>query len=175
MSKKNTIEKNAREIRGGILNSALEVENVLTESIGFLYSDRKNEFSHYKLVEDIIADLTFDKKIKILKKNIDFEFGIFKKYNNVITELNKIREIRNQIAHRNISFPWAFGEEDIEENDFNFLTEKYVDWKEKCDFGKPGRDDFTFSLKDLEDYQKKCELMIMILRVGVAELLSPNK
>ncbi|MCK5401015.1 MAG: hypothetical protein KAJ28_05220 [Flavobacteriaceae bacterium] len=157
------------------MNSALEVENVLTESIGFLYSNRKDNFSHYKLVEDIIADLTFDKKIKILKKNIDFEFGVFKKYNSIIKDLNKIREIRNQIAHRNISYPWIFDENDIDENDYNFLTEKYIDWKEKCDFQKPGKDDFSFSLEDLENYQKKCELIIVILRVGISELLSPNK
>ena len=175
MSKKKTIEKNAKEIRGGILNSALEVENVLTESIGFLYSNRNDSFSHFRLIEDIIADLTFDKKIKILKKNIDFEFGIFKKYNSIINDLNKLREIRNQIAHRNISYPWVFDENDIDENDYNFLTKNYIYWKEKCDFSKPGKDDFSFSLEELEKYQKKCELIIIILRVGVSELLSPNK
>ncbi len=172
--KKKIIEKNAREIRGGILNSALEVENVLTESIGFLYSNKNNPFSHSKLVEDIISDLTFDKKIKILKKNIDFESGIFKEYNSIITDLNNIRETRNQIAHRNISFPWIFGESDIDENNFNFLTEKYVDWKEKCDFGKPGKDDISLSLEDLENYQKKCEMLIIILRVGISEMLYPK-
>ena len=175
MNKKKLIEKNAKEIRGGILNSALEVENVLTESIGFLYSDKTNEFSRYKLVEDIIADLTFDKKIKILSKNIDFEFGIFNEYKSLIKDLNDIRQTRNQIAHRNISYPWIFDENDIDENNFNFLTENYADWKEKCSFEKPGKDDFSFSFKDLENYQKKCELIIIILRVGISELLSRNE
>jgi len=171
MNKKKTIEKNSREIRGGILNSALEVENALNESIGLLYADRKNEFSHFRLVEDIIADLTCEKKIKSLKKNINYESGIFKKYTSIISGLHDSRETRNQIAHRNISFPWIFGEDDIDENDFNFLTKEYVDWKEKCDFGKPGRDDFTFTLEDLKNYQKKCELIIIVLRVGIPELL----
>lgn len=171
-NKQKTIEKNAREIRGGILNSALEVENVLTESIGFLYSDRNDDFSHYRLIEDILADLTFDKKIKLLKKNIDFEFGTFKRYNSIIKSLDEIRQIRNQIAHRKISFPWLFNESDIDENDYNVLTEEYIDWKEKCDFEKSGKDDFSFTLEELKDYQKKCELIIVILRIGTSELLS---
>jgi len=175
VSKKNLIEKNASEIRGGILNSALEVENELTESIGYLYSKRNDEFSHFKLVEDIISDLTFDKKISILKKSIDFDFGIFKKYKSIIKDLNDIKEIRNQIAHRNISYPWIFDEDDIDENDYNFLTKNYVDWKEKCDFQKHGKENFSFSLADLESYQKKCELIIIILRVGVGELISTKK
>ena len=151
----------------------MEVENVLTEPIGFLYSNRNDSLSRYKLIDDIIANLTFDKKIKILKKNIDIEFGVFKKYNTIVKDLNEIREIRNQIAHRNISYPWIFGEDHIDENNYNFLTEKYIDWKEKCDFQKPGKDYFSYSLTDLNQYQKKCELLILVLRVGLAELLSP--
>lgn len=170
MSRRKQIEENARIIRGGILNSALEVENVLTESIGYLYSDNV-DFLYYRLIEDIIADLTFDKKIRLLKKNIDFSFGVFQKHNSIIQDLHKIKEKRNQIAHRNLSFPWSFGESDLDENDFNFLTEKYVDWKEKYDFQKPGKQDFSFTLEDLKKYEKKCELVIVLLRVGTSELL----
>ena len=173
MNKKETIENNAKIIRGGILNSALQVENVLTESIGFLYSNREKEYSPFRLIEDIIADLTFDKKIKILKKNLDFSFGVFKKYNGIIKDLNEIREIRNQIAHRHISYPWIFGECDIDENDYNFLTKKYIDWKGNCDFEKPGKEDFSFTLNDLKKFEQKCELIVVILRVGISELLSP--
>ena len=171
--KEKTIRENANKIRAEVIGYAIEVEDLLTDALGYLYCPSKNSFYVQLLINDILSDLTFDKKIKTFKKFVDMSPDSFNYQRTIIKDLHKIREIRNQLAHSNISFPWIFDENDIDENDYNIQTKEYVDWKEKCDFQKAGKETLTFTVKKLENYKSLCELTKTSICFGLNNLLSP--
>ena len=126
--KENQIRENANKIRAEIIGKAIEVEDALTLTLGYLYCPLRKSQYVYLLVEDILTDLTFEKKIKIFKKFVTSFPSSFSHQAEIMNYLNEIREKRNNLAHRNIRLPWIFGEEDINDEGYNKLTNEYVDW-----------------------------------------------
>lgn len=171
--KESTIRENANKIRAEIIGSAIEVEDALTEALGYLYCASRDSFHVHLLIDDILSDLTFDKKIKTFKKFVDLSPESFEHRKTLLRDLNEIREKRNQLAHRGISFPWIFDENDIDENGYNFLTKEYIDWKEKCEFHKAGKSPFTFTVAELKNYKNLCELVKISIYVALNKLLTP--
>ena len=170
-SKEKIIRDNANLIRAEVIQNAIEVEDMVTEALGYLYTPDRNEFSAQILINDVLADLTFDKKIKLIKKFVDLYPENFSHCPNIIRQLNEIRETRNQLAHRAISLPWVFGEDDIDTNNYNSLFKRYVDWKESCDFHKPGKQTFTFTLKELEEYRTLANSLVLTIAMALNNLL----
>lgn len=173
-NKEKIIRDNVNKIRAEVIGYAIEVEDALTEALGYLYCQSEDSFYVQLLINDILSDLTFDKKIKIFKKFVDLSAESFSHCKSILKDLNEIRELRNQLAHRTISFPWIFDENDIDINGYNFLTKEYIDWKEKCKFHKAGKDDFTFNVKDLENYKSLCEWTKTSIYIALNKLLSLN-
>ncbi len=172
--KEKIIRDNANKIRAEIIGYAIEVEDALTEDLGTLYCPDRKSIYVTLLINDIISELTFDKKIKIFKKFVNLSPESFDHQTSIIKDLNEIREKRNQLAHRKLSFPWVFDENDIDENDFNFLTKEYINWKEKCDFDKAGKETFSFSVKELEEYKSLCKWTKTSIYLALNNLLFPD-
>jgi hypothetical protein len=140
-------KENANKIRAGVISSALEVEDALTLVLGHWYcpSDKDNEMVTNRLVEDVLADLTFDKKIKLFKGFVDNfpeEFPT-----SLIKDLNDIRETRNQMAHRVFHDPSEMAE---------FYPELDLESLNEFHFLKIGKTSFTFTLADLGKYEQLC-------------------
>ena len=119
--KEKTIRDNGNLIRAEVIQNALQVEDILTEALGLLYAPDRNEYAARTLIEEILSDLTFDKKIKLFKKYVDIFSEEFNHCPNIIKQLNNIRDTRNQLAHRTLSFPWIFDENEIDNNDYDTL------------------------------------------------------
>ena len=138
---------NSYRIRAGVINSALEVEDALTLVLGGFYNPTASFHDLFinRLVADVLSDLTFDKKIKLFTGFVnEFDSSL----RGVSQILNKIREIRNQLAHRTYydsrEMELLFELVEPKSEDDKFIFEK---------IGKPG---FTFTLDDLREYQEMC-------------------
>jgi len=165
--KEETIRNNANKIRAEILGHAIEVEDLLTEALGHIYCPTNNKFYVHRIVQDILTDLTFDRKIRIFKKFVELLSESFDHDKKIIENLNLIREKRNQLAHSNLLLPWIFDENDLNEDGYNFLTKEYKNWKESCEFTKAGKNTFTITVKELENYKRLCEFTIISISIGM--------
>ena len=152
-------KENANRIRAEVLSSAIELEDSLTDALSYLYVPKNQEYYRYNLVSDILSELTFDKKIRLFKKFVNIYPEFFSEY-PVIRELNKIREIRNQLAHRASHSQSPF---DIEPLDSN-----------RIDFLKTGKDKFEFSIDNLEEYIKNCKFFSFYIYGGVNKITNPR-
>jgi hypothetical protein len=169
------IRDNANKIRANVIGYAIEVEDALTEALGYLYCPDKESYYVQWLINDIFVDLTFDKKIKLFKKFFDLSNDSFNHQKAIIKDLNEIREKRNQLAHRGIAFPWVFDEDDIDDNGYNILTQEFVNWRESCDFHKAGRGVFTFTVRELESYKILCKKTKMSIYIALHKLIDLPK
>lgn len=90
-----------QNIRGFIITSSIELEFMLNNLIRIYYCIHKpKELRHVKFWRDILNNLSFEKKIKIVKNISIHKKKIFrKKYVDFIKRLDKIRIVRNKIAH----------------------------------------------------------------------------
>lgn len=147
--KEQQIKDNAKQMRAVVLTHAIEVEDMLTEALGYFYSETRSTFSVYRLLEDLLTDLTFDKKIKLFKKFVDLVPEYFELRPSIIKDLYHIKDVRNQMAHRTTFVPW--------------IMEDEPDWKEKVSFTKPGKTGFTFTVDELADYKNLCEYVVLCI------------
>ena len=90
-----------QNIRGFIITSSIELEFVVNNLIRTYYCIHKpKEFRHIKFWRDILNNLSFEKKIKIVKNISIHKKRLFRiKYIDFIKRLDNIRIIRNKIAH----------------------------------------------------------------------------
>lgn len=159
MDKNNLNHKeSANRLRAEVLSNAIELEDSLTEALGYLYIPKKEEFYRDKLISDILSDLTFDKKIKLFKSFVQSYPEVFNDYPKIINKLNKIRETRNQMAHRATRWPSPFDYKPIDSN--------------KLDFLKVGKNTFEFSINDLEIYIKECKFLSFYIYECVSRLIN---
>lgn len=87
-------KENADKIRAEVISSALDVEDAITLALGHCYcpNEGENEAIIDRLIEDVLADLSFEKKIKLYKRFIDRLPDL---PSGIIPQLNDIREKRN--------------------------------------------------------------------------------
>lgn len=166
--KEKVIRENANKIRAEILGFAIDVEDTLTEAIGHLYT---RSGSPTNLINDILVDLTFSKKINIFSKFVKQYPEFFSRQPNLIRDLNEIREKRNIIAHRTLSVPWMYDENDMDNDEIDYLTKEIIDWKTKCDFMK-GDKFISLTLQDLENFKNLCSHLSMNIHRGFVDILN---
>lgn len=164
--KERIIRDNANKMRAEILGFAIEVEDTLTVALCNLYSKSHSA----DLINDIIVDLTFSKKINIFSKFVKEHPEFFLLQPNLIRDLNEIREKRNVIAHRTLSVPWMIAEDDFDDEEIDYLSKSISDWETKCEFMKGGKY-ITLSLEDLEIFKKLCFQLSMNIHNGHIEIL----
>lgn len=157
MDKDHEHRASANRIRAEVLSNAIELEDSLTEALGYLYVPKEENFYRDQLISDVLTELTFDKKIKLFKKFVDFYPEFFSKY-PVVKKLHEIRETRNQLAHRATRWRSPFEYEALDPN--------------KLDFLKVGRNNFEFSLNDLEVYIEECKFLSFYVYDGVSQILN---
>ena len=138
MDKKSSENK----IRAEVIGCAINVEDNLTEVLSYLYSS--DELYRYQILGDILAELTFDKKIRLFEKFVKMMPETIEDYPKLIKSLNHIRNVRNQMAHRTASNSPFFQEPD-EPNTVRFL--------------KHGKSDFSFSIEEAEEYVEVCNFL----------------
>ncbi len=152
MDKKSSENK----IRAEVIANAINVEDNLTEVLSYLYSS--DELYRYQLLEDILAELTFDKKIRLFEKFVKMMPETVKDYPKLINELNHIRNVRNQMAHRTTS-NLPFFEEANKPNSVRFL--------------KHGKSDFSFSVEESEEYVKNCSFLKFYVFIVLERMRKP--
>jgi hypothetical protein len=140
-----TNKETANHIRASVINCCLDVEDAITLTHGHWYSKSREDgvLSTNRLVIDLLADLGFEKKINLY-------IGFVKEFPNefsksMIKDLNEIRSVRNQLAHRiyiDPSDPVAPGDELLIMKPGEFI------------FDKIGKQMFSFNLDQLQVYQK---------------------
>lgn len=155
-------------MRSEILSFAIDVEDVLTEAIGQLYTQSG---SADNLINDILVDLTFAKKINIFSKFIKQYPQFFTRQPNIIRDLNEIREKRNIIAHRTLSVPWILSDDMRDDEEIYYLTKKLIDWKTKCEFIK-GDKFISLTLQDLDEFKNICAHASMNIHRGFVDIIN---
>ncbi|MDP2089483.1 MAG: hypothetical protein Q8J84_08800 [Flavobacteriaceae bacterium] len=144
------------KIRAEIIGGAINVEDNLTEILSYLYSS--DELYRYQILKDILAELTFDKKIRLFEKFVKMMPETIEDYPKLIKELNHIRNVRNQMAHRTTSnFP-IFEEHD-KPNTVRFL--------------KYGKEDFSFSIEESEQFVKDCNFLKYYVFIVLERMSKP--
>ena len=142
----NNIRDTAHLMRASVIDSAQNIEDTLTIILGHWYSPSKSDYEIIvnRLSKEVLVELSFDKKIKLFESFVDEFPSLFPK--SIVSDLNKIRTTRNQLAHRTFLDPTqirAPGDEIImKEGEFIF--------------DKIGKSDFIFKLEDLDKFEKLC-------------------
>ncbi|GAH13880.1 unnamed protein product, partial [marine sediment metagenome] len=88
----------SKEIRGRFLDQAIPIEMLIDDIISWHFCPEDTRQSlFFSLVS---PKLTFSNKIKILETILQIYYpDLVKKHQNLIKEINKIRDFRNRIAH----------------------------------------------------------------------------
>lgn len=142
----NNIRDSANLIQASVINNAQNIEDTLTIILGHLYSPNKldNQIIINRLAKDVLVELSFDRKINLFKGFVNEFPALIPK--TIINDLHKIRQTRNQLAHRSFLDPTevrAPGDEIIMK-DGEFI------------FDKIGKEDLVFKLEDLDKFEKLC-------------------
>jgi hypothetical protein len=159
----NNIWEKAQLMRSSVINSAQNIEDTLTIILGHWYSPSKSdcEIIVNRLTKEVLVELSFDKKIKLFESFVDEFPTLFPK--TIVSDLNKIRTTRNQLAHRTFLDPTQIREpgDEIIMKEGEFI------------FDKIGKSDFIFKLDDLDKFEKLCsetnmEIFILASKVSFA-------
>ena len=172
MAKKaETIRENANKMRAEIIAHSIDVEDILTEALGNLYVYPKQP---YNLINDIIVDLTFAKKINIFSKFVKEYSQFFTKHPTIIRDLHEVREKRNIIAHRALDIPFFLDETELDKEDYDYLSKKLIEWRTSCEFVKGGKS-YSFTLTELEEFKVLCVRLMRYIHTGFVSIISPEK
>ena len=154
-------KENADRMRAQVISSALAIEDALTLVLGHWYCPHEadNEMVTNRLVEEVLVDLPFEKKIRLFKGFVDDFPSEFP--SEFIKELHKIREIRNQMAHRIFNDPGEMAD---------FFPERNLEKLDSFQFLKIGKSHFSFTLEDLEKYVKLCSDLRYIIYFSASKI-----
>lgn len=156
-------------MRAEIIAYAIDVEDMLTEALGHLYQHPKPPD---KLINEVLIDLTFAKKINIFSKFVKDYPNHFIKHPTIIRDLHEVREKRNIIAHRKLEIPFFLDEIELGKTDFDYLSNKLIEWQTSCDFVKGGKFE-SFTLLELEEFKALCVRLMRYVHIGFVSILSP--
>ncbi len=121
-------EKINRDIRGSILELSVTLEQMTTICISSFFV--KNTPDQWLFTQTIFneSEISFSNKIRILEKIVHLRFQKFeKKHSNLFKKLNRIRKLRNRLAH---TMPDLTAERRIEDvQRFKIRLEYYEDGK----------------------------------------------
>lgn len=147
-SESEIIEEKLSKIRTDIIVCVVNVEWSLAKIIASYYKQSKDSVDSDELAADVIQDLGFHMKIKILKRIIKKLPSSFQNPTSLTTDLTEIKKIRDALAHREslqILFP------DVIHADGTIMPRHHISlWKR-------GREPMEFSVDDLEGVVRKCD------------------
>lgn len=159
-----------RKIRGLILEYQLEVEQALEELLSYIIIPDHNNYNRLTLLSDILTELTFNKKIRLLKKyKYAFDKDI-ENYPNIFKDLNEVREIRNNIAHMQ-SDNYFFDDEPFIDVNGTLFNHFENDCSEYVFYRISGKE-FRIKNEEIENYKLICKNIIYLFELIKVSILS---
>jgi hypothetical protein len=128
-------EKFDQEARGKIIYAAVRVESVIEQIIAEHFCDEKDKAMFISLMF-IVGQVTFSQKLIILKKLFkEFYPDLLKLFPKMFNRLEKLRELRNKLAHSRIGYSFytdreerrrSFNEKSVPGTTLEYYKDGYV-------------------------------------------------
>lgn len=158
------LDELTKEIRGSFLSQAIAIENFVGDVITFhfcLEENRQNLF--FSLVT---GEISFSRKIKILKKILEIEYPeLLKENTELINNLDKIKRFRNTLVHSML------------DNSDDFLEKKHQDRIRVVYYKDGEKKTRTITRKENIERLKECTKTIIALvniRKQIVEMSPKN-
>lgn len=153
MNHKESYIRDARIARGLIISSAIDVEQAIEYCISVFYGNSQDEAFPSSLEIDVLQKMTFDQKIKLIKKLSRRHGDVF--FESALKELDKIREKRNKVAHMILYNPY---------NEFEFDS---IPEPEKFVFYRGYNPAFELTINQVSEFEKLCKDIVRILYIQI--------
>ena len=147
--------KLATQIRGQFIDQALWMERLIEDAIVVEFFPSEADIPHrFKLLSFVLSvqDLTFSTKISILKDLLKYKHkGIFDNHPGLFKKLEKILQLRNQLAHSTL------------DTTKEFLSNRYEDRIQLFIFKKGEKKTQVLTMEDMRERGRECHGIIMEL------------
>jgi len=147
--------KRSQEIRGSILDQAIWIERIIEDIIAYeFFPDEGEQDKRMKMISFIlnIRDLTFSSKVDALERLLKMRHSnIISNHPALLPTLNKIRKLRNRLAHSALDTSEEFLAKHHEDRIQIFF---YEDGREKKQ---------VLTLQEMHERLKECSKVIQEL------------
>ena len=159
--------KRSQEIRGSILDQAIWIERIIEDIISYeFFPDEKEQDKRMKMLSFVlnIRDLTFSSKVETLERLLRMSHSnIISNHPALLPTLNKIRKLRNRLAHSALDTSEEFLAKHHEDRIQIFF---YEDGREKKQ---------VLTLREVQERLKECSEIIHELATVRDEVRADTK